>query len=33
MTEITGGNIQEGMPVLTDGYYGLTDSTRITAAR
>jgi multidrug efflux pump subunit AcrA (membrane-fusion protein) len=33
MTEITGGNIQEGMPVLTEGYYGLADSTRITTAR
>ena len=32
MTEITGGNIQEGMPVLTQGYYGLADSTRITVA-
>lgn len=33
MIEIIGGDIQEGMPVLTQGYFGLADSTRITAAK
>ena len=33
MTEITSGNVHEGMPVIVRGYFGLPDSTRITAAR